>query len=286
MPGDTIVSVPRNRSVDRRMMLLACCFVLTGCQSIPGADSGSRTDADSGDATVDVRDALDGAEVAPETGRDTDSGWRDGRPSDVETEDVDVETRPDAGERVGSFWNTYYYLSDESAYSGPDDTSLYDDDCRPVADVPSKFANQACIEGSARLESGAVVNYDEPCSCGPCSFCWSKLDANRYPWGKGSQGNALEPLRSWAVDTDVIAFGTVLYVPKWDGVEIPRVGELGGFTHDGCFRADDVGGGIEGNHFDLFAGTPAMRSALEKKYPTRTNFEVYRGASRCSHLDK
>jgi 3D (Asp-Asp-Asp) domain-containing protein len=103
-------------------------------------------------------------------------------------------------------------------------------------------------------------------------------------WGKGSRNNALEPLRSWAVDTSVIPHGTVVYVEEWDGVDIPQVGELGGFTHDGCFRADDVGGGINGNHFDFFAGTPQMWQALEGIYPTRTNFTVYTDSPRCAHL--
>ncbi len=100
------------------------------------------------------------------------------------------------------------------------------------------------------------------------------MDPDKFPWGIGSQANALEPLRSWAVGTDLIGYGTVLYVEEWDGMELPEVGELGGEAHDGCFRADDVGGAIQGIHVDIFAGSREMWQALEGIFPTRTEFVV------------
>lgn len=227
-------------------------------------------------------DGVDG-EVR-DTDRTNDSG-SERRDTTVSTSDTSADTASDEGTDIGTFWNTYYYLADESEYTGADDTSLLDAQCEPIADVPSDFASDACIEGSARLEDGTVINYAESCSCGPCSFCWAELDPDTHPWGMGSMGNALQPLRSWAVDTDILEFGTVVYVPKWDGVPIPEVGELGGFVHDGCFRADDVGGGIEGRHFDLFAGTPAMRRALEEIHPTRSDFRVFTNSGNCSNLE-
>ena len=186
------------------------------------------------------------------------------------------------GDPLGTFWITYYYLAFEENYSGTDDTVLYGEGCTELTTVPSDYADAVCIEGSGKLEDGTVINYATSCNCGgACSICWAEMD-DRFPWGQGSRGNALEPLRSWAVDTDVISHGTVLYVEEWDGVEIPEIDGLGGFTHDGCFRADDVGGGIDGNHFDFFAGTPDMRSALEQVYPTRSEFTVYVNSERCS----
>ena len=298
-----------------RLLAVGCLFVLTtsscsSCEPEPNTrDTGPDThpadtespsdthpsdthspadtapDPDTAADTTAPRDML--SDTAADTADATDT--RDPADSGPQNDTPDGDGWVARGESIGTFTNTYYYLSDESEYSGPDDTTLYDKNCQPLVEVPTDYADDVCIEGSGRLEDGTVINYASTCSCGrPCptggTVCYKKLDASKYPWGEGSRGNALEPLRSWAVDTSVIAFGKTLYVPKWDGVEIPKVGELGGFTHDGCFRADDVGGGIDGKHYDFFAGTPAMWQKLEGIYPTRTNFEVYANSPRCPEL--
>ena len=280
--------------------LAVSLLALAGCESgvvVPGQGDA----ADSGPAGRDVRrpsdappasDAPTSADAPPAA----DLG-RDGRGGDTrlrrDTEEVGApDVRRDAslppGTPIGEFWNTYYYVADESNYSGADDTTLYDSNCDPLAEVPAAYSDDVCIEGSGKLETGEVVNYAENCSCGrPCptggTVCYAKLDKSKFPWGQGNRGNALVPLRSWAVDTAVISSGTVLYAPKWDGVQIPKVGGLGGFTHDGCFRADDVGGGIDGKHYDFFAGHEPMHQKLEQIFPTRSNFQVYRDSPRCKN---
>ena len=192
----------------------------------------------------------------------------------------------DPGTPIGTFENTYYYLAEEGAHEGPATDALYDASCEPIATVSASFANAACIEGTALLDDGRVINYYQPCSCGgPCSYCWSVMDPDQFPWGKGSQANPLEPLRSWAVDTSIISYGTILYVEEWDGLELPAVDGLGGETHDGCFRADDVGGAINGHHVDIFAGSRSMWQALEGIFPTWSQFTVYRDSPRCEFLE-
>lgn len=189
------------------------------------------------------------------------------------------------GTALGTFENTYYYVAHEGAYSGAPEATLYGPSCEPIAEVSASFANAACIEGTARLNDGRLINYYLPCSCGgPCHYCWSELDAAQFPWGKGSQNNPLEPLRSWAADTGVIPFGTVVYVEEWDGLMLPDVDGLGAYAHDGCFRADDVGGAISGTHVDFFTGSPGMWQALEQIFPTRSEFVVYTDSPRCQHL--
>ena len=202
------------------------------------------------------------------------------------TQEGAVEDDPvvsdDPGTPGGTFVNTYYYVADESNHSGAPNATLYAPDCSPIAEVSTSFADAACIEGSARLADGRVLNYYQPCSCGgPCSFCWSEMDQNQFPWGKGSQNNPLEPLLSVAVDTSVIDHGTMIYVEEWDGLQLPSAGGLGGEAHDGCFRADDVGGAINDNHIDIFAGNPAMWQALEGVFPTHSEFELYVDSPRC-----
>jgi len=207
---------------------------------------------------------------------------------DVGAPDVPSDAGP-PGTLLGEVWITYYYKAVEDDYPGPADTTLYDASCRAIADVSADFSDAICIEGSGRLSDGRVLNYESTCSCGrPCPtggiICYQELDAARFPWGLGNRGNALEPLRSWATDRAFIESGTILYSPDWDGVVIPDVDGLGGYTHDGCFRADDVGGAIDGNHIDFFAGTRDMWQTLERVHPTRTNIVVYTDPPRCAHL--
>lgn len=194
---------------------------------------------------------------------------------------------PGKGTSIGTFINTYYYIEEESAHTGAATATFYDRNCGVLAKVPASFASLACIEGTAKLKNGSVINYATNKQCGgPCKFTWAVMDPARFPWGQGNRGNALEPLRSWAVDTNVIANGTVLYVEEWDGKAIPKIGTIGGSTHDGCFRADDVGGGIKGKHVDIFAGSIAMYRELNRTFPTRTSFTVYKDSPRCAHLRK
>ncbi len=189
------------------------------------------------------------------------------------------------GTSMGTFVNTYYYVEEETAHTGAATSTFYDRNCNVLAKVPASFATLACIEGTAKLKDGRVINYATNTQCGgPCKFTWATMDPARFPWGQGNRANALVPLISWAVDTSVIANGTVVYVEEWDGKMIPKIGTLGGKKHDGCFRADDVGGGIKGKHVDMFTGSIAMYRELNKTFPTRTSFTVYKNSPRCAHL--
>lgn len=196
---------------------------------------------------------------------------------------------PGKGRSIGQLWNTFYYLSQESEHPGPANTALNDSNCNTIATVSADFSDSVCIEGSGKLADGRVINYAETCSCGrPCPtggiICYSVLDSNQFPWGKGARSNPLEPLRSLAVDRNRISLGTVVYLEQWDGFTVPSAGGLGGFVHDGCFRADDVGGAIQGDHIDIFAGNTEMWQALEGSFPTNTRFDAYVDTPGCAYL--
>jgi 3D (Asp-Asp-Asp) domain-containing protein len=200
-----------------------------------------------------------------------------------------IDISQDKGQLVGQMWITYYYLAKETDYPGPADTTLYDANCAPIVDVSAAFSDAVCIEGSGLLQDGRVINYASTCSCGrPCPtggiVCYAVLDKATYPWGMGAASNPLVPLRSWAVDKSEIPLGTVLYAEEWDGVTMPGIDGLGGFVHDGCFVADDVGGAITGLHYDFFAGTKAMWLALEQIHGTKSTFTVYKNGGRCAYL--
>lgn len=75
------------------------------------------------------------------------------------------------------------------------------------------------------------------CSCEKCCGKWAKdrpVDENGNEIVIGSEGTVLEPLRSIAVDTDVIPYGTVVMI------------------YDRAFIAQDTGGSVKGNHIDIY----------------------------------
>ena len=204
---------------------------------------------------------------------------------------IPASPRPsdDRGFAIGSFVHTFYWMEFEDDYPGRADTELAGSDCRAVALVPEAFAARVCVEGSGRLSSGALLNLSGECACGyqcretGASVCFLPVTDGRANWGYGSDGNPLTPLRSLAIEQSVVPHGTVLYIPEWDGVRIPASPRgLGGFTHDGCFRADDIGYGVEGRHYDLYAGTSALWMALEQVLPTASSTTVYRDPPRCA----
>jgi 3D (Asp-Asp-Asp) domain-containing protein len=193
------------------------------------------------------------------------------------------------GDLVGNLWISYYYLSREIEYFGKRDILLRDSKCTPMAMVSYDFSSSVCIEGSGKLMDHSVINYSSSCRCGiPCPLggiiCYDELDNKKFPWGQGSRNNTLIPFRSLAVDNNVIPPGTVIYLEEWDGVYIPPEDGIGNFIHDGCFRADDVGGYVKNDHFDFFSGTRSMWFILEKIAPTRTQFTLYMNSGRCEWL--
>ncbi|MBW2736863.1 MAG: hypothetical protein JRH20_31145, partial [Deltaproteobacteria bacterium] len=234
------------------LLFVACSAELEG----PRADTGPRADSTTG-ATDGATDAPRPDAPRPDLGTEglpPDSTPAPDGPLDGPAPNPDVTVPADVsvsapGPKIGTLWNTYYWVSLENDFSGSADTVLYDAACQPIVTVTANFSDSVCIEGSGRLSDGRMINYEQSCSCGrPCPtggiVCYSVLDIHEFPWGMGATSNALQPLVSLAVDKDVISLGQTLYLPLWDGVKVPAVDGLGGTTHDGCFRADDVGGSI------------------------------------------
>lgn len=171
--------------------------------------------------------------------------------------------------------HTYYKIASVTDYPGAaNDTPIYTPDGQLIAMVPARFAFDLSLEGSGKLADGRVVNYAS--SGGTCQSppgyqgirsCYRVLSASQYPWGEG-HGVPVEPLRSIAVDSSFIPYGSVVYIQEFDGLQIPEIGGVGGFVHDGLFRAEDSGGGILGNHIDIYAGPTAMYRWLDSQIPT------------------
>ena len=80
-------------------------------------------------------------------------------------------------------------------------------------------------------------------------------------------------------------WGTPVYSGQFDWTEaVFDLSGIGGYVHDGCFRADDTGGAINGSHFDFFAGTRAMWKALESIHGTKTYLSLYQGGTKCAYV--
>jgi 3D (Asp-Asp-Asp) domain-containing protein len=67
-----------------------------------------------------------------------------------------------------------------------------------------------------------------------------------------SLGCKVVPMRTVAVDKNIIPRRTVLFIKETVGVKMPNGG-----THDGYWYASDVGGAIKGERIDLYTGQGA-----------------------------
>ncbi len=118
-----------------------------------------------------------------------------------------------------------------------------------LATVTERFACSLRLEGSGLLMDDRVVHYEGKCKYG-YGTCFSQLDPEKYPFGRGARRTTLVPFKSVAVDPRLIPLGEPLYIPEFDGMVLPD-----GSIHDGCVRADDTGGGIKKRKMDFFVVT-------------------------------
>ncbi len=160
----------------------------------------------------------------------------------------------------------FYWLALESDYDDPKSASvpkagrvaqvplntwveLYTPDGYFMQHVPERFAWSLRLEGSGLMRDGRVINYTGACRYG-YGTCFEQLDVNEHPFGRGAGQRPLIPFKSVAVDPRVIPIGEPLYIPEFDGLQLPD-----GSIHDGCVRADDTGGGIKKRKMDFFVVT-------------------------------
>lgn len=189
------------------------------------------------------------------------------------------------GRVLGAFRNTYYDFPNESEFDGPS-VSIFGPSCAAVARVPRPFFETLCVQGSGLLSSGEVVSFSRRnCSCAEVcprtgqKICFDALDRARFPWGRGAMGQAITPLLTVAVDSDVIALGTAIYIPEFEG--LPRDAERS-TTHDGCFIAQDRGLRVKGKHVDIFTGEPALTRLYNSLLPSNRGVTVVVDSPRCA----
>lgn len=162
------------------------------------------------------------------------------------------------------FQLTFYWLAFEDDFQDPSTgvpaggrtpiapnarADLYTRDGFFFGRVPERFAWSLRMEGSGVMMDGRIVNYNGPCNFG-YGTCFQQVDPVQFPFGRGAGARTLLPFKSVAVDPRVIPLGEPLYLPELDGIRLPD-----GSIHDGCVRADDVGGAIKKRHLDFFVVT-------------------------------
>lgn len=188
------------------------------------------------------------------------------------------------GRSLGRFRNTYYDFPDELEFAGPA-VPLKNARCETIRAVPRGFFESLCVQGSGSLRGGPTVSFARrDCECAEVCprtsqrICFDTLDPAKFPWGRGATGKAITPLLTVAVDSEVIALGTSIYVPELDG--LPR-DAAGAVAHDGCFIAEDRGIRVKGKHLDVFTGHSVTTALWNRLVPSNRGVEVILDSARC-----
>ncbi len=200
-------------------------------------------------------------------------------------EDGSIRAVDGRGRSLGRFRNTYYDFPSESDFTGKPVT-LYDAQCKPITNVVRGFFESLCVQGSGLLSGGRPVSFARrDCECAEICprtaqrICFEALELSRFPWGRGASGEPITPLLTVAVDTEVVALGTALYVPEYDG--LPRDRSRASF-HDGCFVAQDRGLKVKGKHVDVFTGLRSTTLLWNDLVPSNSGVTVVVDHPRCA----
>lgn len=180
------------------------------------------------------------------------------RPYPQRREEPKLRENPEARRKpLGRFGISFYYLVDEAdeRFAGlRQEVRILDVYGRIIAMVSHEFKRKADTEGSGRLSDGRVISYAGRATDGIRyrvveGAKWG-LGAANAEWLSRLEPYKLIPYRSVAVDPRKIPLGSVLFIPRAQGILLPN-----GTEHDGYFLAHDVGGAIKGKRLDLFVGT-------------------------------
>lgn len=186
------------------------------------------------------------------------------------------EPEPELGEKLGTYEMTYYWMAVERSHT-TQKRALLNKKCEPLAQVSESFFGRLAMEGSGRLRDGRVVNTAGRCDCDDSCFF---VVGRRARFGVGANAEPLAPFRTVAVDRRKIPINSTLYIPELDGRPMPGSPPWGGFVHDGCVVAGDVGGNVRGRQLDFFTAKRAQYRALTARDRLR-RVTVYDGKGRC-----
>lgn len=176
------------------------------------------------------------------------------------------------------FKMTFYWMAVERPSRSAQTVDVYTTGGNLLGNFDPDFVSALRMEGSGWLADGRVVNYAGRCRYG-IGVCFDQLDHRVYPYGRGAFNRPLVPFRSVAVDRRLVAIGETLYLPELDGVQLPD-----GSFHDGCVRADDVGGKIRRRMMDFFVVEKRNFRRVQEQLWNDWWFTPHIEAPRCAYL--
>lgn len=155
---------------------------------------------------------------------------------------------------IGLFRNTYYLLLLEEDFpASTPDASLLDLQGGVLAQVTALYKRRLDIEGSGKLRDGRVLNFAGRVN-GQIRYEWTV-----HPFGRGVGDCELVPFHTLAADPARIPLGSVVRIAETTGMLLPD-----GTLHDGLWRAEDIGGAIQGDRIDLFVGAGDQGAWLDR----------------------
>lgn len=194
--------------------------------------------------------------------------------------------------KAGSIMTWYWTFDPENADDGWDEWTKGAQPQDPVhlkgtsVTVPRNMANKYNLEGSGwYTEDGGhrVINIIEP-HVKPESTLFKEVDYVDYGLDAPHYHYGLVPFRTIAAVHDDIPAGTWVYIPMFDGIQIPvydldnRWNVNYSFWHDGWFRVSDISWSFADNatQIDLFAGTvQAVTDAYSQLWNNFTQTEIW-----------
>ncbi|RIA91585.1 hypothetical protein C1645_875354 [Glomus cerebriforme] len=176
---------------------------------------------------------------------------------------------------------TYYWVEFESDYKSTKTVNILTCDGVKITTVNLDFANAMKIEGTGVTKDGRVLNLGD-CDCSSSSYdCFEELNKTKFPFGSTANDTPLVPFITVAAND--IRKGTLLYIPKLDGIILPN-----SKVHNGCVKVDDKGFEFGKKHIDWFVAKKSNYDTLTKKN-TFTSVSVFNGTSpngqKCSLLN-
>ncbi len=177
------------------------------------------------------------------------------------------------------FRMTFYWMAKERPSTKSERrVDLYTTSGTLLGNFDESFVKALRMEGSGWLADGRVVNYAGRCRYGT-GVCFDLLDHRRYPYGRGAYNRPLVPFTSVAVDRRLVQIGETMYIPELDGLLLPT-----GKFHDGCVRADDVGGLIKKRVMDFFVVEKRNFRRVQEQLWNDWWFTPHIESPRCAYL--
>ncbi len=133
------------------------------------------------------------------------------------------------------------------------------------------FIRDVTLQGTGFMKDGTLVRYT--------GGYVTTEEWKKNPLQLGAGGSVVA-FRTFASDPGVLPYGTVLYIPRLDGLTLPN-----GQKHDGCLIATDTGSAIKGNRIDVFVFNRAAVNGPLSFLASGQSVDAVKNAAKCRGID-